>query len=68
MAAPSAAVAPQTLSARVRSRASEKTERISDSVDGITIAPPTPSSARIAMTSPALSANSTASEPTPNAV
>ena len=66
-AAPSAAVAPQTLRARVRSRASSKIDRISERVDGITIAPPTPSRARIAITAAALSAQSTATEPTANA-
>ena len=65
-AAPSAAVAPQMLSASVRSRGSAKTERMSDRVEGITIAPPMPSRARIAMTAAALSAHRTATEPTAN--
>ena len=66
-AAPRAAVAPQMLRASVRSRASVKTARISDSVEGITIAPPIPSRARIAMTAAALSAQRMAIEPTAKA-
>jgi hypothetical protein len=64
-AAPRPDTAAQMLSAVARSLGSVKMTRISDSVIGMIMAPPTPSSARIAMTDSALFANSTSSEAPP---
>ena len=64
-AAPIAETAAHTPSAVARSPGSVKTERSSDSVVGMIIAPPTPSSARAAITSAGLSTSSTAADAPP---
>ncbi|GAA2886137.1 hypothetical protein GCM10020220_090420 [Nonomuraea rubra] len=65
-AAPTAAIADHTPRAFARSAGSVNRFRIMDSVDGMIMAPPTPSSARTAITSSGLPAASTASEASPN--
>ncbi len=65
-AAPTAATALQMPMASARSRRSGKTCRRIDKVAGMIIAPPTPSSARAAMSTWALSARAAMAEATPN--
>ena len=65
------AIPPETLAvqipiARVRSAGSGNRCRISDSVDGIRVAPPIPISARAPMSTAALGASAAASEAAPN--
>ncbi len=65
LAAPIAATAVQMPMARARSRRSGKTWRRIDRVAGMIIAPPTPSRARAAMRTWALSARAAVAEATP---
>ncbi|MNS65769.1 hypothetical protein D3C72_989500 [compost metagenome] len=65
-AAPPEATEAQMPMARARSFSSQKLSRISDSVAGIIMAAPTPSSARAAISMPALGAKAAASEAPPN--
>jgi hypothetical protein len=65
-AAPTAATALQMPMASARSRRSGKTWRRIDSVAGMIIAPPTPSSARATISTWALSARAAMPEATPN--
>ncbi|GAA4987544.1 hypothetical protein GCM10025734_12650 [Kitasatospora paranensis] len=62
------APAPQMPMAVARSRASGKSARISDSVEGMIVAPATPSRARARISQPALGAYAASSEAAPNAV
>lgn len=65
VAAPTAATADHTPMATARSRRSGKTCRRIDRVAGMIIAPPTPSMARAAMSTPALSAMAATADATP---
>lgn len=65
-APPRAAIADQTPSAVARSLGLGNRVRIIDRVEGMIMAPPTPSIARTAITSPGESAQSTAVEARPN--
>ncbi len=67
-AAPAVAAAPQMPIAVARSRSSGKRVRISDSVDGMIVAPATPSSARARISQPAVGEYAASSEAAPNAV
>ncbi len=67
-AAPTAATALQMPMASARSRRSGKTCRRMDSVAGMIMAPPTPSSARAAMSTAPLSARAAMPEASPNRV
>jgi hypothetical protein len=57
----------QTAIAVVRSRGSSNMVRISDSVEGISVAPATPSRARAAISSSGVGANAAPTDTTPNA-
>ena len=67
-AMPLAAAADQIAIARVRSAGSVKMFRMSESVDGISVEPATPSSSRATMSISGLGANAAATEAMPNAV
>ena len=68
MADPKPETAAQMLSAVARSFEFVKMTRISDSVVGMIIAPPTPRNARTAITTPGESAKKTRREATPKMV
>ncbi len=67
MAPPAEKLAIQTPIANVRSRGSRNMFRISDSVDGASVAAAIPSSARAAISIPALVENAASTEAAPNA-
>jgi hypothetical protein len=59
--------ADQIAMARVRSRGSANRVRMSDSVDGMIVAPATPSSSRAPMSTPAVGEKAASAEASPNA-